>query len=49
MRKVLFFVEGFTDIRFVTGLSQICNLTLCVPVGRRREWSANSSTLWGVR
>jgi len=31
MRKVLFFVEGFTDIRFVTGLSQISDLTLCVP------------------
>ncbi len=30
-RKVLFFVEGFTDIRFVVGLSQISNLTLCVP------------------
>jgi glycosyltransferase involved in cell wall biosynthesis len=31
MRKVLFFVEGFTDIRFVTGLSQISDLTMCVP------------------
>jgi glycosyltransferase involved in cell wall biosynthesis len=30
-RKVLFFVEGFTDIRFVVGLSQISDLTLCVP------------------
>jgi glycosyltransferase involved in cell wall biosynthesis len=29
--KVLFFVEGFTDIRFVVGLSQIARLTLCVP------------------
>jgi glycosyltransferase involved in cell wall biosynthesis len=29
--KVLFFVEGFTDVRFVTGLSQICDLTMCVP------------------
>ncbi len=29
--KVLFFVEGFTDIRFVTGLSEICSLTLTVP------------------
>ena len=29
--KVLFFVEGFTDIRFVVGLSQIADLTLCVP------------------
>jgi glycosyltransferase involved in cell wall biosynthesis len=29
--RVLFFVEGFTDIRFVVGLSQISRLTLCVP------------------
>ena len=29
--RVLFFVEGFTDIRFVVGLSEICNLTLAVP------------------
>lgn len=28
--RVLFFVEGFTDIRFVTGLSEICDLTLAV-------------------
>lgn len=27
---MLFFVEGFTDIRFVTGLSEICDLTLAV-------------------
>src|ERR1041385_2413608 len=31
MHDVLFFVEGFTDIRFVVGLSEISNLTLCVP------------------
>jgi len=31
--KVLFFVEGFTDIRFVTGLTTICELTMCVPAG----------------
>ena len=31
--RVLFFVEGFTDIRFVTGLSEICDLTLSVPAG----------------
>lgn len=30
-RRVLFLVEGHTDIRFVVGLSQICNLTLAVP------------------
>jgi glycosyltransferase involved in cell wall biosynthesis len=29
--RVLFFVEGFTDIRFVTGLSEICDLTMAVP------------------
>jgi glycosyltransferase involved in cell wall biosynthesis len=28
--RVLFFVEGFTDIRFVVGLSEICELTLAV-------------------
>jgi hypothetical protein len=26
--RVLFVVEGFTDIRFVVGLSQNCNLTI---------------------
>ncbi len=31
MRKLLFFVEGFTDIRYVVGLSQISELTMCVP------------------
>ena len=29
--RVLFFVEGFTDIRFVVGLSTICDLTMVVP------------------
>jgi glycosyltransferase involved in cell wall biosynthesis len=29
--KVLFLVEGNTDVRFVTGLSEICNLTMAVP------------------
>jgi glycosyltransferase involved in cell wall biosynthesis len=28
--RVLFFVEGFTDIRFVTGLNEICDLTMAV-------------------
>ena len=28
--RVLFFVEGFTDIRFVVGLSEICDLTMAV-------------------
>ncbi len=29
--QVLYFCEGFTDIRFVVGLSEICGLTLAVP------------------
>jgi glycosyltransferase involved in cell wall biosynthesis len=29
--RVLFLVEGFTDIRFVVGLSEICDLTMAVP------------------
>lgn len=29
--RVLFFVEGYTDIRFVVGLSEICDLTMVVP------------------
>jgi glycosyltransferase involved in cell wall biosynthesis len=36
--KVLFFVEGYTDIRFVTGLSEICDLTMAVP-GRTYQQS----------
>jgi glycosyltransferase involved in cell wall biosynthesis len=36
--RVLFFVEGFTDIRFVVGLSEICDLTMVVP-GRAYEES----------
>jgi glycosyltransferase involved in cell wall biosynthesis len=35
--KVLFFVEGFTDIRFVLGLSEICDLTLAVPTIQYQE------------
>jgi glycosyltransferase involved in cell wall biosynthesis len=29
--RVLFFVEGFTDIRFVTGLAEISDLSIAVP------------------
>jgi hypothetical protein len=29
--RVLFVVEGYTDIRFVVGLSDICDLTMVVP------------------
>ena len=35
--RVLFFVEGFTDIRFVVGLSEICELTLAVPARAYRD------------
>jgi glycosyltransferase involved in cell wall biosynthesis len=35
--RVLFLVEGFTDIRFVTGLSEICDLTLAVPARQYRS------------
>lgn len=31
--RVLYLVEGFTDIRFVVGLSGICDLTMAVPAG----------------
>src|SRR6185312_3954336 len=30
-RRVLLLVEGFTDIRFVTALSEVCELTIAVP------------------
>ena len=35
--RVLFFVEGFTDIRFIVGLSEVCDLTLAVPARAFRE------------
>src|SRR5262245_35603876 len=35
--RVLFFVEGHTDIRFVVGLSAICDLTMAVPAGAYHE------------
>jgi glycosyltransferase involved in cell wall biosynthesis len=31
MLKVLYFCEGFTDIRFVVGLSEICDLHMAAP------------------
>ena len=34
---MLFLVEGFTDIRFVIGLSQICDLTMMTPARAYRE------------
>ena len=35
--KVLYFCEGYTDIRFVVGLSEICELTLAAPAQQCRE------------
>jgi glycosyltransferase involved in cell wall biosynthesis len=35
--KVLFFVEGLTDIRLLVGLSEICDLTVLVPATQYRE------------
>jgi len=35
--RVLFFVEGFTDIRFVVGLSEIAELTMAVPAKQYAE------------
>ncbi len=35
--RVLFLVEGNTDIRFVTGLSEICDLTMAVPAAAYNE------------
>ena len=35
--RLLFFVEGFTDIRFVVGLSEISRLSLCVPAAAYAE------------
>ena len=29
--KVLYFCEGYTDIRFVVGLSEMCELTMAIP------------------
>src|SRR5437870_4724355 len=35
--RLLFFVEGFTDIRFVVGLAQMCRLTMAVPLRQYRD------------
>lgn len=40
--RVLFFVEGFTDVRFVAGLSEICDLTMMVPARQYRESQLNT-------
>lgn len=35
--RILFLVEGFTDIRFIVGLSEICALTMVVPARQYAE------------
>jgi len=35
--KVLYFCEGYTDIRFVVGLSEMCDLTMAIPDRHLRE------------
>ena len=35
--RILFVVEGFTDIRFVTALSEVCDLSMVVPARQYRE------------
>lgn len=37
MIRVMFFVEGFTDIRLVVGLAEICDLTMIVPARQYAE------------
>jgi glycosyltransferase involved in cell wall biosynthesis len=39
--RILFVVEGFTDIRFVTALSQVCALSMVVPRAQYRESRLN--------
>jgi glycosyltransferase involved in cell wall biosynthesis len=40
--RVLFFVEGYTDIRFVVGLSEISDLTMAVPARAYEESGLNA-------
>jgi glycosyltransferase involved in cell wall biosynthesis len=35
--KVLYFCEGYTDIRFVVGLSEMCDLTMAIPQRHLQE------------
>jgi len=35
--RVLYFCEGYTDIRFVVGLSEICDLTMAIPAKHLHE------------
>ena len=35
--KVLYFCEGYTDIRFVVGLSEMCDLTMAIPERQLHE------------
>ena len=43
--RVLFFVEGYTDIRFVAGLSEVCELTMMVPARQYRESQLNTRVM----
>lgn len=43
--RVLFVVEGYSDIRFITGLSEICDLTMLVPSTHYRESGLDSRIL----
>jgi glycosyltransferase involved in cell wall biosynthesis len=35
--RVLYFCEGYTDIRFVVGLSEMCDLTMAIPEQQFRD------------
>ena len=49
LKELLFFVEGFTDIRFLVGLSEICELTACVPATRARSRGRSRSSRTAIR
>jgi hypothetical protein len=55
--RVLFLVEGFTDIRFVAGLAEVCRLTVLTPatafassgLGRRMREAGLSIPVYEIR
>ncbi len=47
--RVLFFVEGYTDIRFVVGLSEICDLTMAVPARAYEESASRLASTSGAQ
>ena len=47
--KILFFIEGLTDIRFITGLNAICDLTLAVSGPPFRQSLADRITQAGLK